>query len=200
MFQVANDLAKHAGEFRRALSNNKYEVSPEGIYFPAAHALAAGMYVHDVNGLDEQFDPNLLPTEGLVHILNVVLGSTAKAAAFYLALYAGAVAPASSWTAANVTANSTEITSGSEGYSESVRQTLTVVDATTASITNAAAKAAFTIITATSLTVNGCFLASASAKGATSGVLLSASRFASARSLSNADVFNLGYTVSLTSS
>ena len=71
--------------------------------------------------------------------------------------------------------------------------------AATNSITNTASKAAFTIATASSLAVNGAGLHSASAKGATTGVLASATKFSATRTLFNADVFTLAYTITLTS-
>jgi hypothetical protein len=43
-------------------------------------------------------------------------------------------------------------------------------------------------------------MVSNSAKGNTTGTLVSASRFAATRNLSSGDLFNLGYTVTLTSS
>jgi hypothetical protein len=43
------DLVRHAGEFSRALANNQYEQTAEGVFFPAAKVLASGMYIHDVN-------------------------------------------------------------------------------------------------------------------------------------------------------
>ncbi len=141
---------------------------------------------------------NLLTDQGIIHILNVNLGSVAKISTWYLAPFAGATTPAGAWTAANFTSNSTEITSGSEGYSESVRQTYVTADATSSDqIDNYASKAAFTIVTASSLSVTGLGLLSVSTKGGTTGVLLSASKFTSARVLQNTDVWNAGYRVAL---
>lgn len=203
MFNVDPGLFRHGREFLRALRNHKYERTDAGIFFPAAHAVASGMYVHDVNGLDEQFSPNILPTESLNRILDVHLGtagSTTQLTSWYCALYSGAVTPGATMTAANFTSTTTEITSGSEGYTESTRVLFVPAAASAGAKSNSASKAAFTIATATTLTVNGCGLLSASAKGSTSGVIASATRFASARSLSDTDVFNLGYTLSLTSS
>jgi len=195
------DLIKHAGEFRRSLSNLKFERTEDGgIYFPAAHAIARGMYAHDVNGLDERFDPNILPTEGLNYLLDIGLGAGSQLTAWYLGLFSGAVTPTSTLTAANWTSTLTEITSGSEGYSESTRVAWTPASASGGSATNTASKAAFTIITASNVTVEGAVMASASAKGATTGKVASASRFSTPRTLSDGDSFNVGYTVTLTSS
>lgn len=201
MITLHKDLKKHAAEFLRAIRNLKFERTEiGGLYFPAQRAIAHGMYVHDVNGMDVRYDPNLLPTEGLTHMLATELGAGTQITAWYLALYSGNVSPAASWTAANFTANATEITSNTEGYSETTRRAFTPAAAAAASINNLASKAQFTIATATSVGIWGCALLSDSAKGGTSGKLVSASKFASQRTLSDADLFNLGYTVSLTSS
>jgi len=200
MLNLTQDLRDHAPEFLRDLSNLKFEQTDDGgLYFPASKMVARGVYEHDVNGLDPQSDTNLLTTEGLTSLLAVYLGATAKYANFYLALYAGAISPVNTWTAANFTANASEITSLTEGHSEATRQEFVDSTAAAASINNTASKAVFTIVTATTLTVNGVGLLSSSVRGGTTGVLFSATRFATARSLSDADLFNIGYTVSLTS-
>lgn len=193
-------LRKHAAEFLGFIRNNKYERTESGLYFPRAKVFARGMYEHDVNGLDLQFSPNLVPTEGLNHLLSVACNGGTAVATWYLGLYSGNVSPASTWTAANVASNATEITSTSEGYSGSTRKEFTEAAPSGGAISNTASKAAFTIATATQLSVYGAFLASASARGATTGTLLSATKFASQRLLNDADVFNLGYTLTLTSS
>lgn len=194
------DLIKHSREFKRYLDNHQYELTDNGILFPRAHALASGLYIHGVNGQDWQTSPNILPTEGLNSLLDVALHGATQITAWYLALHSGSTTPAANLTAATVTSTLTEITSGTEGYSESTRVAWDEAAASSGAITNTANKAAFTIVTATSLSVAGCFLASASAKGATTGKLMSATKFASARSLSDGDIFNLGYSLSLTSS
>lgn len=193
------DLARHAGEFSRALSNHQYEQTPEGIFFPAAKVLASGMYIHDVNGQDERIDRNLLTDEGLTHMLNVVLGAASKISQWYLGLYSGAISPAAGWTAANFAATANEIVSATEGYSETTRRTFQPGAATANTIDNTANKAAFTIVTASSLTVQGAALLSDNVKGGTSGVLVSATRFSTPRVLQNTDIYNVGYRVTLSS-
>src|ERR1700690_3275823 len=108
---LSKELMKHRAEFARYMDNKQYEVSEEGVYFPKSHAIARGVYVHDVNGQDERFDKNILPTEGLNHMLDVALHAITQVPAWYLGLFSANTAPLATWTAANVTANSTEITS-----------------------------------------------------------------------------------------
>lgn len=194
------DLARHAGEFLRALRTHKYERTETGLFFPGAKVEARGMYAHDVNGQDQRFDKNLLVDQGLTHMLATEFGSGAKISAWYIALYAGAVTPAANLTAASFPATMSELTSTSEGFLEATRQLFSPGTAVADGIDNTAAKAAFTIATASQLNVNGAALLSSNVRGDTSGVLASATRFSATRVLSNTDIFNVGYRVTLTSS
>lgn len=197
---IDRDLLKHSREFAAALRNHQYEVSDAGIHFPKQKVIAAGVYAHAVNGMDEREDGNIVVTEGLNHMLGVVLNGVTAIPTWYFALFSANVTPVNTWTAANFTANATEITSNTEGYSETTRQAFVEAAAASGSINNIANKAAFTIATATTVTVWGAGLMSSSAKGGTTGTLMSAAKFSAARTLYNTDVFNLGYTLSLTSS
>jgi hypothetical protein len=193
-------LARHAREFLNLMKRFKYERTDDGgILFPTAHVMAHGEYIHSVNGQDERIDKNLIVDEGLVHMLNVTLGATAKIAAWYVALYAGSTAVAANWTAANFAATASEITSGTEGFSETTRRAWTPAVATTPSIDNVASKASHTIVTASQLNVKGAALLSVNTKGSTSGVLHSAAAFSATRVLNNGDDFQLGYRASFTS-
>jgi hypothetical protein len=194
------DLLKHAREFRRYLNNGQFEVTESGdVVFAKAAAVAAGGYVHDVNGADQRFDKNLLPDQGLIYLLNVGLNNGTKLPTWYLSLYAANYTPLAALTAASYPATASEITSGTEGYTESTRPVWTPTAPTTPLIDNLANKAAFTIATASSLTVNGAALLSEATKGAVTGSLISATKFTAARVLYNTDVFNLAYRVQLTS-
>lgn len=197
---IDRDLLKHSREFAAALRNHKYEVSDAGIHFPKQKVTASGLYTHSVNGADEREDANIVVTEGLTHMLGVVLGDLTALPDWYFGLFSANVTPVNTWTAANFTANATEIVSNTEGYSETVRQTFVEAAAAAGSINNTASKAAFTIATATSITVWGAGLLSSNVKGGTTGTLMSAAKFSAARTLYATDIFNLGYTLSLTSS
>ena len=196
---IDRDLLKHSREFAAALRNHQYEVSDAGIHFPKQKVTASGLYTHSVNGADEREDANIVVTEGLTHMLGVVLGDLTALPDWYFGLFSANVTPVNTWTAANFTANATEIVSNTEGYSETVRQTFVEAAAAAGSINNTASKAAFTIATATSITVWGAGLLSSNVKGGTTGTLMSAAKFSAARTLYNTDVFNLGYTLQLTS-
>lgn len=194
-----SSIKKHSGEFLAALNAGNYKTDGEGGVILLDGLRAQGGYIHRVNGADERFDPNLIVDQGLIYMLGAAFGATAKLANWYLALYAGAINPAANWTAANFAATASEIVSGTEGYSNATRPVFTAGTPSANEINNLAADAAFTINCTTSITVNGAGLLSDSAKGSTSGVLASASRFAQARILYDDDVFELGYRVTLTS-
>lgn len=196
---IDRDLLKHKREFAAALRNHQYEVSDAGIHFPKQSVMVQGVYEHDVNGLDARTDSNLVVTEGLNNLLGVALNGIVATPTWFFGLFSANVTPVATWTAANFTANSTEITSNTEGYSQTVRQTFVEAAAAAGSINNTASKAAFTIATATSITVWGAGLLSLNTKGGTTGILMSAAKFTAARTLFNTDIFNLGYTLTLTS-
>lgn len=195
-------LARHASEFAREIRGNRYDVSPGGLYLPAAKIFVQGLYTHrrrTREGAEPWIDtPNLLPTEGINSLLDN--GFAASGAAAYLSLYAGAIDPAANWTAASYPATADEITSGSEGYTQATRVAWSTAAAAAGSKDNYASAAVFTIITATTLGVWGVGLHTVSTKGATTGKLMSATRFGSQRTFSNTDEFDVKYRLTITSS
>lgn len=203
---LTKDLKKHAGEFLTALNTGKYERTEEGIFFPGANVEAVGIYTHDVNGQDVRHDRNKLTDQGLAHMLNVEFHNTAKITAWFIALWGGNITPQADTTAATFPAVATEITSNTEGYTETTRQAYLssasvagTVDGAPGIVQASSARAAFTIATAGSLTVYGAALLSSNVKGDTAGVLASISRFSAPRILANTDIFNCGYSVGLRS-
>lgn len=196
---IPADMARHAGEFLRALRSHKYERTEAGLFFPAAKVTAQGTYFENVNGEDEREHKNLLTDQGLTHMLAVVLGGTSKINAWYLAPYSNSVNPAAGWTASNFPSTAGEITSSVEGYTETTRPAFTPGAAAANTIDNVASKAAFTIATASTLSIAGAALLSSNVKGDTGGTLISATRFGTARILNNGDIWNCGYRVQLSS-
>lgn len=195
------DLNKHSREFAGYMRKHQFELTDSGgVLFPRASVVAQGMYVHDINGMDERCDPNLLPDEGLIYLLNVGLNNGTKLATWYVAMYAANYTPLANLTAASFPATASEITSNTEGYTESLRPIWTPTPPTTPTISNLANKVAFTIASASNIVINGLALVSDSTKGAITGKLISATKFAAARPAYNTDIFNAGYSVVLTSS
>lgn len=178
------------------LQRGDYQETDEGLLIHSS-LIARGKYTHSVNGGDERIDYNLIPAEGIAYMLDAGLNGGTPITNWYLGLFSGAVDPASNWTAANFASLATEITSTSEGYTEVTRQAWTPAAPAGGVISNTGTKAQFTIAATTSINVSGAALLSDSARGGTTGTLVSASRFASARTLYDADVFELAYEVEL---
>ena len=140
---------------------------------------------------------NLVVNVGLKDMNDKYFTGSSYTAAWYIGLYGAAASndPAASDTMASH-AGWTEVTD----YSQSTRPAATFAAATTADpsvITNSASVAVFSINATT--TVGGAFLTSDNTKGGTSGILFSASDFASPgdRAVVSGDVINVTYTFSL---
>lgn len=190
-----NDILKHAGEIRRNLNNFAYESSPEGILFPKMSAVVRGCFTHSVNDEDEQQDTNLITTEGLTYLIDVGIANGTKLASWYVSLFSGNVTVLSTWTAANYVANATEFTN----YDEANRPTYTPGTPAAGAVDNLSSRATFTIGVGGG-TVRGGALISSNVKSGVAGSLYAAARFAADRTLVEDDVFNVGYTLTLTSS
>jgi len=185
-------------ELAADLARERFDITDEGIYFPRQSVLAAGEYFDRINGGEWMRTPNLLPTEGLAHLLNVALGSTAKPAGYFLALFSGSASPAANWTAASFAAAASEIVSLTEGYTSATRPAWAPANTATGAIDNLGAVATVTIATASQLNVTGAAMLTTNARGGTTGALVSATKYAAARVFQNGDTYDIGYRVSLT--
>ena len=186
-------------ELAADIAAERFDVTANGIYFPRQGVVANGEYFGRVNGgAWAKEGDNLIPTEGLAHILNVALGTTAKPAGLYLALFSGATAPAANWGAASFAAVASEIVSQTEGYTAATRPVWTPVNTNTGSIDNMASVASLTIATASQLNVTGAALLTNSTRGGTTGALVSASLYAAPRVFQDGDIYELGYRINLT--
>lgn len=190
----------------REVAAERVDLTDGGLVFPALSVQAAGEYVYRAgDGGEIARAKNLITLEGMAHILNVALGSTPKAQGYYLALFNGSAAPQQNWTAASFTATAGELTSQTEGYTHASRPLWTPQAATGAAIDNMgdggddlSHAAKVVIATASQLSITGVALLTAAAKGATTGVLVSAAKLPLPRTLQNGDPFYIGYRLSLT--
>lgn len=161
------------------------------ILMPKNELRVGGEFIveHVRNGevIDTERCPNIVVNEGLNHLLDVLLHGSTQVNPWYIGLFEGNYTPLASVTAATITAASTECTA----YDESTRAEYVEAAASSQSTTNAASKATFTM-NATK-TVYGAFMVSASAKSATTGTLLSAARFGTAKSLADDDQLLVTY-------
>ena len=164
-----------------------------------ARAFAGGEFFYRVNGGAWECSKNLVPLEGRTHLLGVSLGNLPKASGYYLALYAGQVTPQDNWTAASFAQTSAELVSNTQGYVEANRPKWEPGSASDGVIDSLQNPALFTFAAANSTTVDvaGCALLSAEGKGASTGVLIAASRFAALRQFQDTDTFELGYRITL---
>lgn len=186
-------------ELAASMAAERFDVIPEGVYFPREGVLAQGEYFDRVNRKGPWTrNKNLIVVEGLAHILNVALGTSAKPAGYYLALFNGNTAPVPNWSAASFAAVASEIVSQTEGHTSATRPVWTPVNTVTGSIDNLAAVASLTIATASQLNVTGAAMLTNSTRGGTTGALVSASLYAAPRVFQNGDVYELGYRVNLT--
>lgn len=134
---------------------------------------------------------NLMPTEGLNHMVGVTLKGAAQITSWFVGLYEGNYTPIAADTAATFPGTATECSA----YDETTREALTLGSVASGAVDNGASKAEFTMNAAK--TVYGGFITSASAKGATSGTLLSAVRFSSPKVLADEEVLRVtaGFTL-----
>ena len=181
-----------------AIAVNDYTSNDDGSITTGQGITAKGEYYDRINGGEWTRTENLIPTEGLAHILNVALGTTPKPASYHLALFSAAAQPTASWTAASFASTASEIVSMTEGYSAATRPTWTPANTATNSIDNMAAVAKVTMKTASSLTVQGAAMLTNSSKGSTAGALISASKYAAPRVFQDNDTYEIGYRISLT--
>lgn len=181
-----------------AVSANDYTNNEDGSITTGQGITAKGEYFDRINDGKWKHTGNLIPTEGLAHILNVALGTTPKPTGYYLALFSAAAQPAANWTATSFPTTASEIVSMTEGYSAATRPVWTPVNTTTGSIDNMAAVAKVTMKTASSLTVQGAAMLTSSAKGGTTGALISAAKYAAPRVFQDGDTYEIGYRISLT--
>lgn len=184
-------------ELRRELRNNNWEQTDEGLLFPNQKLTVGGVFVHNVNGEDEQEDENLVVNEGLDYILGSSMVADAQTTTFYVSAFTNNATPIATWTAA---AWATDV-QGSGVEVDEVSRPAWVPTAVAAQITdNYAAKAQLTVNTGVpTLTLYGAALHSDSAFGGIAGDLIVASRFAATRVLQADDEFNIGYRLTIAS-
>lgn len=182
-------------DLAHAVRHHSYETTDDGqVLVPGTGVMLCGEYIHSVNGQDERIDKNLLTTQFLNYLLMVGLHTLPKVGNWYLTLFAGAVVPATNWTAASFPSAASEITSATEGYSETNRAAFNASASSDNQISNlTGGKATFTIKTGSQLVVRGAALLSDQLKGSTAGILASASKFEKERTFLDGDTYELGY-------
>jgi hypothetical protein len=146
---------------------------------------------------------NTFTTEGMAYLLNILFGTTSKAASniWYVGIFKNNVTPAVGDTAATkLGAAGTYGECQDADYDSPATNKPSYIPASTvtASCTNAASVASFTMNAG--ITVYGAFLSSETAKTATTGYLMAAKKFSSARAVIADDVLAVTYVISCTTS
>ena len=185
-------------EFARSIRNGHYEKADDGIFLPRQNIMLGGVFTHDVcrNGelLGEQSDKNLVTNAGLDYVLDVAYRNQTVSANWYIGMFESNYTPLAADTVSVLVSSYGE--SASTVFDESVRQAWTIVAPSSQVLTNTAAKATYTIAAAQTPTIYGAFLVDSSTiRNVSTGVLNSASKFSTARSLVATDELLITYTI-----
>lgn len=143
------------------------------------------------NVLESEDVTNLVPAEGITHILNTILKGGTPVTTWYVGLFEGNYTPTGNDVASTFSGLATECTA----YTDTTRIAFVPGTITAGNVDNSATRAEFTFNA--NKTVYGGFIGSASAKNSTSGVLLSIVRFGSPKSLATGDTLRVtaGFTM-----
>lgn len=147
-------------------------------------------YVVDVldaagNLVESSTDHNLMPDEGIAHVINAILKQGSTVNTWYVGLFEGNYTPTGGETAATFPVAATECSA----YAESTRVPYAPGTPASGTVSNGTTKAEFTM--SSDKIVYGGFISSAAAKGSTSGTLISVVRFSSPKSLSAGSVLRV---------
>ncbi len=176
----------------RAIADGRFEETELGLFVPSERSLVKGLFCYGKRGEELEYSDNLVVTEGLDYIVGVALKAVTRIDNWYIAPFSGAVSVQATWTAANFTSNSTEVT----GYVSATRPAWTGGSVSSGAVDSFASKASFEA--SSSITIRGAGMISVSTKSATTGTLLGASRFASDKVLDTGEILDVGYGLTIT--
>lgn len=143
--------------------------------------------------IDREAVENIIPAEGLNDFLNVYFAGGTQHAQWYVGIFEGNYTPLATDTAANFPTRATESTA----YNEAARPLWANDAVTNGNIVNSTTRATFTLSAAK--TIYGAFLTPVSTKNATTGILVSAAKFANPKVLDVGDQLNVLAGLTLTS-
>lgn len=182
---------RFASEFRRALRNFHFERTETGVYFPKQRASFGGAFRTSVDG--GPWSPlfhNTVTLENIDAMLTCWFDQGPQPTAFYLAPFTNNTSPNPNLKASTFTATQGEYV----GYTQTTRVPWVPNGASSAqSVSNSGSPAAFTI-GAAAVTITGAgLIASASGKGAATGVLVAAALFSAPNSLNPGSTLSVQY-------
>ena len=143
---------------------------------------------------------NLIVDQGLNHFLNVVMGADAKITTWYVGIFKTNVTPVAGDTpAAQLGAAGTYGEGQDADYDVPLTNKPEYIDAPAAAkvMSNSGTPASFTI--AATLTIYGAFISSITAKTGTTGTLLAAKKFDTARPVIDNDILTVQYDITAAS-
>lgn len=143
--------------------------------------------------VDSETVHNLMPEEGRNHAVSVITKGATQVPTWYIGLFEGNYVPVDSDKASTFPTSATESTA----YLPATRVEFVEGAVAAGVVENTASRAEFTATAAK--TIYGAFLVSAQAKGAVTGVLMSAARFTAPKTLQIDDVLRVTASFSLTS-
>ena len=143
--------------------------------------------------VDSETVHNLMPEEGRNHAVSVITKGATQVPTWYIGLFEGNYVPVDSDKASTLPTSATECTA----YLPATRVEFVEGAVAAGVVENTASRAEFTATGAK--TIYGAFLVSAQAKGAITGVLMSAARFTAPKVLQIDDVLRVTASFSLTS-
>jgi len=166
-----------ANELARDVRNLKYEIAESGVLFPRSRLFIGGAFRVTGGDGESTIDANTFTNEGLNYVLNAAFGGGAPITQFFLAPFSSNVTPNAGWTAATFPGAATEFTA----YTNPTRPQWVEANSDGQVIGNTASQAVFTFNAGGPYNLYGMALLSSSAKGAATGVLAAAMRFAAPR-------------------
>ena len=143
--------------------------------------------------VDSETVHNLMPEEGRNHAVSVITKGATQVPTWYIGLFEGNYVPVDSDKASTFPTSATECIA----YLPATRVEFVEGAVAAGVVENTASRAEFTATAAK--TIYGAFLVSAQAKGAVTGVLMSAARFTAPKTLQIDDVLRVTASFSLTS-
>lgn len=164
-------------DLRRQLANHNYEEG-ENQFRTSSGLFIGATYVMRVNDEPAIVANNILPTQGIHFVLDLLLHSQAKVSWFIAPFASPSATPSLGWTGNNFATESTEFTA----YDEAGRVPVVCEVAAGGLINNFADSPKITVSTAPAqTTIAGMGVLSQAGKGTQGGFLLSAVKFPTAR-------------------
>ena len=153
-------------------------------------------HVRDGEVIDTWQEPNLVVDEGINYALDASFSGGTPITTWYVGVYKNNYTPIAG-NVASTFAGAGIANEANAEYDEATRPTWTEAGVSAKTVTNSASPAVFTFNT--TVTIYGAFLISNNTKGGLTGTLAAASKFASSRAMLAADVLNVTYTITGTS-